>query len=95
MPEAKHAAFGAMTAKDQQLVSRLSGILRVADGLDRTHGQIVTAANVRFTRGAVRIEAHTTMDAADEVKAASKKSDLLARVMRTPVEIVAVPAAMM
>ncbi|HLP83916.1 MAG TPA: Ppx/GppA phosphatase family protein [Phycisphaerales bacterium] len=93
MPDAKHAAFAVLPARDQQVISRLAAILRVADGLDRTHGQIVTQAAVRFTRGAVRIEAHATIDASDELRAATKKSDLLARVIRMPVEIVALPAS--
>jgi exopolyphosphatase / guanosine-5'-triphosphate,3'-diphosphate pyrophosphatase len=93
LPSASHAPFAALPAKDQHIITRLAAILRLADGLDRTHGQIVASAHVRFTRAAIRIEAHTTMDAADELKAATTKSDLLARVMRTPVEVISVPTS--
>ena len=90
LPKDSHAAFAALPAKDQQLVSRLAAILRVADGLDRTHGQIISAAKVRFSRQAIRIESHASIDATEELKATTKKADLLSRIIRMPVEVVAV-----
>ncbi|UCF42059.1 MAG: Ppx/GppA family phosphatase [Gemmatimonadota bacterium] len=41
-PKRKHANFKRLERTDQILVEQLSAILRVADGLDRTHGQVVT-----------------------------------------------------
>ncbi len=36
-PKAKHADFAKLSAEDQLIVKKLASILRVADGLDRTH----------------------------------------------------------
>ncbi len=56
---------------------RLSGILRVADGLDRTHAQLVTAVRAMVGDGKVRLlvdaPRHPAVDAAD----ALRKGDLL------------------
>ncbi len=43
-PSAKHPEFAALRPRDQQAVRALAGILRVAIGLDRTHGGRVRVA---------------------------------------------------
>jgi len=40
-PKPKHETFAALSPEDQHLVQKLSGIMRIADGLDRTHSRIV------------------------------------------------------
>lgn len=40
-PRDKHAGFAVLSAEDREIVRRLSAILRIADGLDRTHTQSV------------------------------------------------------
>ncbi len=40
-PKLKHEEFGRLTPEDQSVVQKLSAILRVADGLDRTHSSVV------------------------------------------------------
>lgn len=42
-PKPKHEAFGVLSREDRDLVMALSAILRIADGLDRTHTQRVRA----------------------------------------------------
>jgi exopolyphosphatase/guanosine-5'-triphosphate,3'-diphosphate pyrophosphatase len=41
-PKRKHANFAKLTEEEQQTVRRLSALLRLADGLDRTHMQRIT-----------------------------------------------------
>jgi exopolyphosphatase / guanosine-5'-triphosphate,3'-diphosphate pyrophosphatase len=45
-PRRSHPAFGALPKADRKLVRRLAGILRLADGLDRTHTQSVASVRV-------------------------------------------------
>lgn len=40
-PSRRHSAYAALSARDRSTVRRLAAILRVADGLDRTHTQAV------------------------------------------------------
>ncbi len=40
-PKNKHEAFAALSSDDQEIVRRLSSILRIADGLDRSHASTV------------------------------------------------------
>ncbi|MEQ9095609.1 MAG: Ppx/GppA phosphatase family protein [Phycisphaerales bacterium] len=52
-PKNSHEPYAAMDNHDRKIVRRLAGILRVADGLDRTHTQVVD-------RVAVTIEARAS-----------------------------------
>ncbi|MBL8747319.1 MAG: Ppx/GppA family phosphatase [Phycisphaerae bacterium] len=47
-PKLKHATFAKLAEADRALVSRLAGILRTADGLDRTHTQSVRSIRLRI-----------------------------------------------
>lgn len=45
-PKNSHEAYVALDSHDRKVVRRLAGILRVADGLDRTHTQVVDRVSV-------------------------------------------------
>ena len=52
-PSMSHENFRRLDKADRRLVRRLAGILRVADGLDRTHTQSVTGVNLQWSEGKV------------------------------------------
>jgi exopolyphosphatase/guanosine-5'-triphosphate,3'-diphosphate pyrophosphatase len=52
-PSPRHYGWGGLTAEDQQKVRKLSAILRVADGLDRSHQGKVADVEVAIDRKAV------------------------------------------
>ena len=52
-PRKKHAEFAALPPADQAIVRRLSGLLRVADGLDRGHTAAVDTVTTKLTRDAL------------------------------------------
>jgi exopolyphosphatase / guanosine-5'-triphosphate,3'-diphosphate pyrophosphatase len=83
-PRASHHLFAALSAKDQHLVLVLSGVLRVADGLDRSHESLVKGVSVQMKKGALTIVAtprEAGEDLARERRAAKAKSDVLAVVL--------------
>lgn len=47
-PKSTHQQYAKLTPKDKKIVQALSGILRIADGLDRTHTQSVTGVNLKL-----------------------------------------------
>lgn len=63
-PKQKHSAFRRLSAADQAIVHRLSALLRIADGLDRTHTQSVidVRAEVIGDRAVFRVEATSPQD---------------------------------
>jgi exopolyphosphatase/guanosine-5'-triphosphate,3'-diphosphate pyrophosphatase len=61
-PKMKHPTFAKLTEADRLFVSRLSAILRAADGLDRTHTQAVRAVRLRL----VGVEATFILEAEEE-----------------------------
>ena len=81
LPAEKHAHFAALDESDRQTVCVLGGILRVADGLDRSHCDAVDDIQCRITAGYVEILCHTDGPAEVELWAAEKKSDLLRRAL--------------
>jgi exopolyphosphatase / guanosine-5'-triphosphate,3'-diphosphate pyrophosphatase len=81
VPQSKHDGFDALSAKLQRVVRILSALLRIADGLDRTHFSVVRTIDVRIGK-TVTIVVHVTGDAAMETWAAKNRADLFERVFR-------------
>ena len=79
-PKKAHEHFRRLDPKDRLLVRQLSGILRVADGLDRTHGQLVRTVRVRVGESRVRLRLETSGPAEVEIADATRKSGLFERV---------------
>lgn len=79
-PKTSHPSFEQLSKPDRHLVRMLSAILRVADGLDRTHTQAVTSVLLE-TEGAdavVRVSAAT--EPSVDIWGAERKSDLFEEV---------------
>ena len=95
-PRRKHPEFAALPPADQDVVRRVSGLLRVADGLDRGHTAAVETLRVELTPETLLIHIVPRTVDADlglECWGASRKADVLAKVIGRDVEIsTAVPA---
>ena len=72
----KHDAFAALSPEEQRTVSRLAGILRFADGLDRSHTDAVQ--NLRLSLQGNRLTVMLAPGTGDDVErlAAQKKAHL-------------------
>jgi exopolyphosphatase/guanosine-5'-triphosphate,3'-diphosphate pyrophosphatase len=88
-PKARHLEFARLDEDEQAVVRGLAAILRVAIGLDRTHGRRVSAAHARRADGGVTIEVTPTVgEEIDlELHTATERSGLLSEVLDAPVTI--------
>lgn len=71
----------------QQVVQKLGGILRIADGLDRAHAASVRAIGAQVTPGAVHLLVVQRTQRPADLLAAMKKSDLFSRAFDATLEI--------
>jgi exopolyphosphatase/guanosine-5'-triphosphate,3'-diphosphate pyrophosphatase len=85
-PHSKHDAFDELPPKLQRTVRILSALLRIADGLDRTHFSVVTTVDVKIG-ATIKIIAHVTGDAELEAWAAKGRADLFERIFRRRVQL--------
>ena len=87
-PKKSHPEFGRLGPEDRRRVRKLAGILRIVDGLDRTHGQAAKALNVEADDDRVRIE--VTADSNPEVDLwdANRKAGLFESAFDRETEIV-------
>jgi exopolyphosphatase/guanosine-5'-triphosphate,3'-diphosphate pyrophosphatase len=87
-PRKRHENLAYLAGPDRSLIAKLSGILRIADGLDRTHSQSVTGLKVRALRGRLRIileaKAFPEIESAD----AERKAELFRKAFKADVELV-------
>lgn len=97
-PSTKHADFAALSAQDRELVERLAGILRLADGLDRSHAQRVRAVHLRFGAKSLTVEAEaggvtgealgtSEADVATDVATGMEKAALLERLIAMKIKV--------
>jgi exopolyphosphatase/guanosine-5'-triphosphate,3'-diphosphate pyrophosphatase len=98
-PKARHPEYANLPEPDQRVVEVLSGILRIAAGLDRTRAAAVSRLRVDGGRPgeALRILVETApgADADLELYSARNRKDLLEAAVGVPVEIEAVPPGLL
>jgi exopolyphosphatase/guanosine-5'-triphosphate,3'-diphosphate pyrophosphatase len=78
-PSKRHTAFARLERPDRRLVRGLAGILRVADGLDRTHTQRITNVMCSTHRGFIELTLQARTDPRVEIWDAERKSGLFLR----------------
>lgn len=91
-PSRKHDDFAALTPEDQAIVRRVSGLLRVADGLDRGHTAAVDRVTVTALDDRCVIRAYPRLQGADvslEIWGAERKCDVLAKALKREVVVAA------
>ena len=85
MPHIGHASFKALSRKQRKIVEVLSAILRVADGLDRSHFSIVR--DIKVTLGTpILITLQCMGDPELEIWAARNRADLFEKVFQCSVQ---------
>jgi exopolyphosphatase / guanosine-5'-triphosphate,3'-diphosphate pyrophosphatase len=75
-PKRKHSNFAKLSEADQNLVTRLAAILRIVDGLDRAHAQIVTNVRVELKKGTAWFVVDAEQEPAVDMWGAARKSAL-------------------
>ena len=83
-PKSGHERYLALSKEDRKLVRGLGGILRVADGLDRTHTQRVRDVRVGVSEGAIEFTLEGAGDILTDAWGAERKSHLLERYFERP-----------
>jgi exopolyphosphatase/guanosine-5'-triphosphate,3'-diphosphate pyrophosphatase len=77
LPKDSHPLFSELSDRDKQKIRILSGILRIADGLDRTHASVVKNIKCDFSGDDILVRYRSSGPSDFEIEAAYKKSDLL------------------
>jgi exopolyphosphatase/guanosine-5'-triphosphate,3'-diphosphate pyrophosphatase len=98
-PKARHPEYAALHESDQRVVEILSGVLRIAAGLDRTRSGAIS--RLRVEGGAkdqplrILVETAPGVDADLELYSARNRKDLLEEALGVTVEIEAVPPGLL
>ena len=87
MPQERHKRFAALDDRDRRTVWLLAGMLRVADGLDYTHGSLAGDLDVRVRPGRLEVICRAECSAQAELAQAERKSDVLARALGRAVSV--------
>lgn len=93
-PKERHENWQRLDPYLRAVVEKLAAILRIADGLDRSHRQLVTGVSCRLKAGRskVEFEASARGDCESELVSARRKADLFERVFDRRCVFRAVPA---
>jgi len=75
-PKKKHKRYRKLSKKNRKRVRQLASILRIAEGLDRSHFQNVVALDVDLSDEALRIRVDSKGDPELELWAADQEADL-------------------
>lgn len=86
-PKKKHDAYRALPKKDRKRVDALAAILRIADGLDRSHVQNVEDLAASVTSEALHVTVRTKGDPELELAAARRAASLFERTFERRVTI--------
>jgi exopolyphosphatase/guanosine-5'-triphosphate,3'-diphosphate pyrophosphatase len=90
-PKKSHAEFGALPEADRRVVRVLGALLRLAEGLDRSHAQVVEQVETERTETDLLVRLRTTSDPELELWAAARHAAPLIKVLGRPIRFAAEP----
>lgn len=90
-PSLEHEEFAALSPAERHRVQQLAALLRIADGLDRSHQQCVVRVSAHILADQIAVRLHSPRPCSREIAAAEKKSDLAVAVFRRPLVFSVVP----
>ena len=76
VPDLEHEEFATLVPLERLRVQQLAAMLRVADGLDRSHRQHVTHFSAEILPGRIVIHLSAAHPIPNEISSATKKADL-------------------
>ena len=88
-PKRAHEEYAGLPPKLRRAVRTLAAILRIAESLDRSHAQIVSALEVHGTDGNLTLQLRTSGDAELEVWAANQHLEPFAKLVGKDIRITA------
>jgi exopolyphosphatase/guanosine-5'-triphosphate,3'-diphosphate pyrophosphatase len=86
-PTKEHANWASLDKAEREAVRRAAALLRVADGLDRSHNRVVASLRAKVEPGALRVELEGDDDMDLELWAGRRKADLFEEVFARKVEL--------
>jgi exopolyphosphatase/guanosine-5'-triphosphate,3'-diphosphate pyrophosphatase len=87
LPAAHHTEYTSLPDEDRLLVRRLGSLLRLADGLDLDHSQVVDAVTAHVSPTDVTVEVHALDDPRLALAEGSRNSDLFEEEFGIPVMV--------
>jgi exopolyphosphatase/guanosine-5'-triphosphate,3'-diphosphate pyrophosphatase len=88
LPKDSHPLFSQLSDKDKQKTRILAGILRIADGLDRTHTCAVKSVECDLSGNDIVVGYKVCCPSPLEMEAAYEKSDLLRQALGRNIRLV-------
>ncbi len=85
MPKLSHSRFAGLALQQQALVSQLASILRLADGLDRSHNSVVQSLQCSIQKGIITVRVNVSEDASLEQQGFEKKKEMFEKYFSTPI----------
>ena len=86
-PRKRDRSYRELEKSGRQAVRWLAAILRIAEGLDRSHYQLIRGLRVRRSPASIAIRVSARRDAQLELWAARRRADLLEELVDRPVSI--------
>lgn len=93
LPKLEHEDFAALSPTERLRVQQLAAVLRIADGLDRSHQQYIAHLSVEILPERLIVHLIAAHAASREIAAATKKSDLARAVFQREVSFLPQPGA--
>lgn len=87
LPTLKHDNFAALNVADRQMVIILASFLRLADGLDHSHQELVRDLACKVSKNKITIECKVVQPPKDEKEAALERCDLLQKAFKKKIVI--------
>ncbi|MDQ1317188.1 MAG: Phosphoesterase, partial [Candidatus Poribacteria bacterium] len=87
LPKMKHPHFSSLEPSDRKIVEVLASILRIADGLDRTHQSMVNSVSCEITMDRITIRCDVMRPSEADRQAALDKGQLIQKVFKKKLSI--------